>query len=60
MKRFTIEATAPESLQPDEILRAISPLGVEGRITETAPESANNGQMNFEWEPRPSLPPETP
>ena len=51
MKTITIEARAPEHLEPDEILRAISPLGVEGQITETAREIADGEQLSFDWEP---------
>jgi hypothetical protein len=53
MKRLTLEIEAPEDLEPGEILQAISRLGGEGRITDTAPgPAAESGQMSFEWEPR--------
>ena len=40
MKKLTVEIEAPEDVEPGEILRAISRLGIKGRITEAGEESA--------------------
>jgi hypothetical protein len=51
MKRMTVEIEAPEFLPPAAILRAISKLGGEGRITARAPAPIEDAaQMAFEWE----------
>jgi hypothetical protein len=51
MKKLTVEIEAPEHVPPDEILRGISNLGVEGRIIEPGEKStADPSQSSFEWE----------
>lgn len=52
MKTILIEARAPESLNVEEILRAIEPLGIEATITEAGNSAESGAQMKFEWEPR--------
>lgn len=50
MKRLTLEIEAPEGFETEKVLHAVSRLGGEGRITETASDSADQRQMNFDWE----------
>jgi len=55
MKKLILKIEAPEDLEPGEILRAISGLGIEGIIMEPREKSTGDPcQMSFEWETRPT------
>lgn len=53
MKTLIIEATVPEHLEENEILRAISLLGGEGRIVLCENTWNDDQQLHFEWRPEP-------
>jgi hypothetical protein len=52
MKTFTIEATIPEGCEvhPDDVLLAITGLGIDGKITVVSDAAGDDGsQLSFEW-----------